>query len=202
MTFGVVHGLTTIWFLAQPFGLSQPQNMFHDTQVQPVVDVADVHEVGPVMTADSTESQLLADAIEQLKTELAIQSPSDSLDQAISAANLTPEIPSDSNRQEFRLALEDLIDARMAVRIEHETSDTSENKVEDDSLIEFPASEVIPLSPVQANHSLAQQLRTTAAALDQQANRLETTEDHIQADRLRNLAEQLRIEARSLASQQ
>ena len=201
MTFGVVHGLTTIWFLAQPFGLSQPQNMFHDTQVQPVVDVADVHEVGPVMTADSTESQLLADAIEQLKTELAIQSPSDSLDQAISAANLTPEISSDSNRQEFRLALEDLIDARMAVRIEHEITEAPETDVEVDALLESPQLDVIPLAPSQANHSLAHQLRTTAAALDQQAHRLETTEDHLQADRLRNLAEQLRIEARSLASQ-
>ena len=50
----------------------------------------------------------------------------------------------------------------------------------------------------QADDELCLQLRDTAALLDARANRLEGETDYLSADKLRNLARLLRLEARSI----
>ncbi|MCA9213685.1 MAG: hypothetical protein KDB27_11495 [Planctomycetales bacterium] len=50
----------------------------------------------------------------------------------------------------------------------------------------------------QADDELCLQLRDTAALLDARANRLEGETDYLSADKLRNLAQLLRLEARSI----
>ena len=182
-------GLAMLVFLVPPVDRDVASEVVRQAATVPVVDIADI---GPVMSADASETELLADAIQQLKAELAIQSPSDVFDTIAIEASPTKGVAEIERGDEFRIALEDVISSRTANKVDHEMQPLYDDEMS-------AASQLIPMMPeTPREESLVQMLRLTSQALDEHAHLLEATENYTRADRLRNLAEDLRIEAREL----